>query len=81
LLFSYGIIGLGLFVVFLRWLSAAAGFQTIILMIPALSYSLFHQGLRARPFWLMLAVALGMGVLAAVEAARTRQQTLSIAEH
>ena len=79
-LFSYGFIGLGLFLIFLRWLSAATGPHTILLLIPALSYSLFHQGLRARPFWLMLAVALGMGVLSSVEATRARQRTLTIAE-
>jgi hypothetical protein len=43
-------------------------------MIPALSYSLFHQGMRARPFWLSLAVALGLGVLTAIEASKPREK-------
>ncbi|MGB8329378.1 MAG: hypothetical protein WCE62_04560, partial [Polyangiales bacterium] len=73
LLFSYGIIGTGLFLIFLRWLSIAAGSRVTLLMIPALSYSLFHQGMRARPFWLLLAVALGLGVLTAVELVKTRR--------
>jgi len=73
LIFSYGIIGACLFLIFLRWLSVAAGSRLTLLMIPALSYSLFHQGLRARPFWLLLAVALGLGVLTAVEATKTRK--------
>jgi hypothetical protein len=80
LLFSYGLFGTGLFLLFLRWLSIATGPQLLVMMVPALSYSLFHQGLRARPFWLMLAVALGVGVLTAVEAAKARQRPLTIAE-
>ena len=72
LLFSYGIIGTGLFLLFLRWLSVAAGLRLTLLMIPALSYSLFHQGMRARPFWLLLSAALGLAVLTAMEAARAR---------
>jgi len=74
LLFSYGIIGTGLFLLFLRWLSVAAGARLTLLMIPALSYSLFHQGMRARPFWLLLAAALGLGVLSSIEAARARNK-------
>jgi hypothetical protein len=81
LLFSYGIIGTGIFLIFLRWLSVTAGTRLTLLMIPALSYSLFHQGMRARPFWLLLAVALGLGVLNAIRAARTPQEpALSLAD-
>lgn len=81
LLFSYGIVGTALFLIFLRWLSGAAGWRLTLLMVPALSYSLFHQGLRARPFWLLLAAALGLGVLTAVEASRAKgASTLSLAE-
>ncbi|MFW2390616.1 MAG: hypothetical protein ACN4G0_19945 [Polyangiales bacterium] len=81
LLFSYGIIGTGLFLAFLRWLSVAAGTRLTLLMVPALSYSLFHQGLRARPFWLLLAAALGLGVMTALEASRAKKApALSLAE-
>lgn len=79
-LFSYGILGSSLFLIFLRWLSVAAGSRAILVMIPALAYSLFHHGLRARPFWLMLAIALGMGVLATAEAARARQRLPNLPE-
>ena len=72
LLFSYGIIGTCLFLLFLRWLTGAVGPRLTLLMIPALSYSLFHQGMRARPFWLLLSAALGLGVLTSIEAARAR---------
>lgn len=72
LIFSYGVVGTILFLIFLRLLSVAAGVRLTLLMIPALSYSLFHQGMRARPFWILLAVALGLGVLTAIEALRAR---------
>lgn len=70
MLFSYGVVGTMLFLVFLRWLMPTAGTRATLLMLPALSYSLFHQGMRARPFWLTLAVALGLGVLTAMQASR-----------
>lgn len=74
LIFSYGLVGTILFLIFLRWLSVAAGLRLTLLMIPALSYSLFHQGMRARPFWILLAVALGLGVLTAIEASKARNK-------
>jgi hypothetical protein len=81
LVFSYGVLGTILFLVFLRWLSVAAGPRLTLLMIPALSYSLFHQGMRARPFWILLAVALGLGVLSAIEAKSARNKPpLTLAE-
>ena len=72
LMFSYGVVGTVLFLIFLRLLSVAAGLRLTLLMIPALSFCLFHLGMRARPFWILLAVALGLGVLTAVEALRAR---------
>jgi len=82
LIFSYGLVGVMLFLVFLRWLMPAAGTRVTLLILPALSYSLFHQGMRARPFWLSLAVALGLGALSAVESLKAREKpTLSLADH
>ena len=70
-----------LFLIFLRWLSVTAGLRLSLLMVPALSYSLFHQGMRARPFWILLAVALGLGVITTIEKSRARKTTpLSLAE-
>jgi hypothetical protein len=80
MLFSYGLIGTGLFLAFLRWFSLTAGPRVTLLMIPALSYSFFHQGMRARPFWLLLAVGLGLGVLTAVEAERARRRAFPTVE-
>jgi hypothetical protein len=74
LLFSYGMIGTVLLLVFLRWLSVALGARLTLLMIPALCYSLFHQGMRARPFWLLLSAALGLAVLTSIGAARARNK-------
>jgi hypothetical protein len=82
MLFSYGLVGTMLFLIFLRWLMPAAGTRVTLLMVPALSYSLFHQGMRARPFWLSLAVALGLGVLSTIQASRTPEKpTLSLADN
>ncbi len=74
LVFSYGVVGAILFLIFIRQLSVGAGARLTLLMIPALSYSLFHQGMRARPFWILLAVALSLGVLTAIEASRVRNK-------
>jgi hypothetical protein len=81
LLFSYGIIGSLLFLGFARKLVSAMGTRLTLLMVPALSYSLFHHGMRARPFWLALAIALGVAVLASVEASKKPKGTpLTLAE-
>ena len=81
LVFSYGLVGTLLFLIFLRWLSFTAGTRLTLLMIPSLSYSLFHQGMRARPFWILLAIALGLGVLSAIEAKKVRSKpSLTLAE-
>ncbi|MGB5809829.1 MAG: hypothetical protein WBG86_04810 [Polyangiales bacterium] len=75
LLFSYGIIGVGLFLAFLRSVSVVAGARLTLIMIPALSYSLFHNGMRARPFWLLLAVALGLGAITIAESQRAARSS------
>ena len=67
------VLGTLLFLWFLRWLAQSAGTRLALLLVPALSYSLFHQGMRARPFWIALAVALGLGVMTALERARGRE--------
>jgi hypothetical protein len=81
LLFSYGIVGTLLFLGFARGLVSSMGPRLTLLMVPALSYSLFHHGMRARPFWLALAIALGVAVLASVEAAKkSTGPSLTLAE-
>ncbi len=77
LLFSYGIVGTGLFLMFLRKVSVVAGARLTLIMIPALSYSLFHNGMRARPFWLLLAVALGLGAITIAESLRANSPSPS----
>jgi hypothetical protein len=81
LLFSYGIVGTVLFLLFVRRLTMSVGTRLTLLMVPAFSYSLFHHGMRARPFWLLLAIALGLAVLNSIEATKTRDKpTLALAD-
>ena len=68
------VVGTLLFLAFLRWLLLSGGLRTSLLLTPALMYSLFHHGMRARPFWLVLAIALAIGVLSEIEAARARNK-------
>ncbi len=74
LLFSYGLVGALLFLGFIRTLVMAVGTRLTLLWIPAFSYSLFHQGMRARPFWLLFAIALGLAVLTSAETVRRRNK-------
>ncbi len=76
MLFSYGVLGTSLFLVFVRALTKTAGTRATLLMVPCLAYSLFHHGMRARPFWILLAIALGVGVLNRVEASRKQSSEL-----
>jgi hypothetical protein len=82
LLFSYGIAGVVLFVIFIRKLTISIGGRLTLLIVPVLSYSLFHHGMRARPFWLLLGIALGLAVLTSIEASKYRSRPpLVLADH
>ncbi len=70
LLFSYGVAGTALFLIFVRRFTMSVRTGLTLMMVPAFSYSLFHHGMRARPFWLMLAIALGLAVLNSVEVSK-----------
>jgi len=52
--FSYGVIGLTLFILFLGNLAFRAKLAMGIYLIPALVYGLTHQGLRFSFFWLLI---------------------------
>ncbi len=56
LIFSYGTLGTLLFAVFAWGIIKTGGRRIALLMIPSFAYGLFHNGLRFRPFWLMLGV-------------------------
>jgi hypothetical protein len=51
--FCYGIIGVVLFLVFLRRLAEGAGLRSTVLLLPALLYTVAHQGLRSTSLWIL----------------------------
>ena len=61
-LFSYGIVGLGLFLVFLRRLVQGASLRTLAMLAPTLAFTLAHNGLRETMLWVLLAIFLALKV-------------------
>jgi len=55
LLFSYGIVGVALFLAFAARVIRGAGRRQFLLLVPALVYTVAHQGLRFTMFWVVLA--------------------------
>jgi hypothetical protein len=62
MLFSYGVIGLGLFCYWLAKIGRAAGFVNLSYVFPLLLYGITHQGLRFSLFWFVLAFVVAAGV-------------------
>ncbi len=56
LIFSYGLVGCVLFVMFLRRLLRGVAFRTGLMLLPPALYSMAHQGLRFTMLWVMLAL-------------------------
>jgi hypothetical protein len=56
LLFGYGIIGIGLFLVFFVRALRGAPLRMTLMLMPTLIYTVAHQGLRFTTFWVVLAV-------------------------
>jgi hypothetical protein len=54
-LFGYGLIGLGLFAVFGVRVVRKAPWRVTAMLVPALIYTIAHQGLRFTMFWVVLA--------------------------
>ena len=54
LLFSYGVLGLGLFALFLSRAVRNAGWRASLPLLPILIYTLTHNGLRFRLWWVFL---------------------------
>lgn len=65
--FSYGVLGLVAFGALLLGSIRAPAIRTGLLLPPALFYSLFHNGLRSRVFWIVLAVAMVLRTSATAE--------------
>ncbi len=56
ILFSYGFIGLGLFILFLLRLVRGAPLRASMMLVPPLVYTVAHQGLRFTTLWVLLAM-------------------------
>lgn len=52
IVFSYGIIGLGLFLYFIYYLYKLTSYQTIILLMPLFLYGIVHNSIRNPLFWI-----------------------------
>lgn len=55
-IFSYGVVGVVLFFVFMWRLIRGAPLRFAVVLIPPLAYTVAHQGLRFTMFWVLLAV-------------------------
>ena len=80
LLFSYGLIGTMLFGWFLLRTVRGAGIVTSLPLLPVVAYSLSHNGLRFRPWWVLLALLIVAAATSAREATITRRQRRSTVE-
>ncbi|MFC3580134.1 O-antigen ligase family protein [Sphingomonas hylomeconis] len=60
LLFSYGIPGLGLFLLFIVTIFRRVELQFAVYLLPALLYGVTHQGLRFTLFWALVGIMLSM---------------------
>jgi hypothetical protein len=54
--FSYGLVGVALFALFFWRVVKGAPLRSTLMMVPALLYTVAHQGLRFPMFWVVLAV-------------------------
>jgi hypothetical protein len=69
--FSYGILGTGLFLLFLISVQAGARIPGVVLIIAPLLYGATHQGLRFTMFWVLLALIAGLRFRSGFGRART----------
>jgi hypothetical protein len=60
LFFCYGLVGVVLFASFLLRVVEGATVRSALLLLPALSYSLAHQGLRFTLFWILIGIFVGL---------------------
>lgn len=54
--FCYGVVGIGLFLAFLLRIVERASLRSMVMLIPALSYTVAHQGLRSTSVWILFGV-------------------------
>jgi hypothetical protein len=60
LIFSYGVVGTLMFMSFLYSIVRGAKFRVWLLLLPAMAYSMAHQGLRFTMLWVVLAVFIAL---------------------
>jgi hypothetical protein len=70
ILFSYGILGFGLFCGFIATVWRRVGSTLFMYSLPLFAYGMTHQGLRLTLFWLFFAYILCLQSAAAAEAGR-----------
>ncbi|HEU4731764.1 MAG TPA: hypothetical protein VFT22_27900 [Kofleriaceae bacterium] len=51
--FSYGVVGIALLLAFLLRLVEGAPLRSVLVLLPSLSYTIAHQGLRSTSVWLL----------------------------
>jgi len=56
ILFSYGLVGSLLFLIFLARVIRGASFRAILMLLPPLLYTVAHQGMRFTLLWVLLAL-------------------------
>ena len=61
ILFSYGVVGFGLFTVFMWQLLRVAGLYRFAFLVPAFMFGVTHQGLRFSVFWALFALVATVG--------------------
>ena len=66
-LFSYGLIGIVLFSVFLWRLLRGSPIKMMLVLAPPLSYTIAHQGLRFTMLWVLLAIFMALKVTPATD--------------
>ena len=54
--FCYGIVGVVLFVAFLLRIVEGAPLRSMLMLLPTLSYTVAHQGLRSTPVWILFGI-------------------------
>jgi hypothetical protein len=65
--FGYGVIGVYLFMLFAVRMVRGGTLRTSIMMIPAVTYTIAHQGLRFTSFWVVVAAYIMLKQVAAKE--------------
>lgn len=74
-LFSYGIIGVILFTLFITRLVRGSELRLALMLVPTFVYTIAHQGLRFTMLWVLLGVFVALKVPAVVKARRTARAT------